>query len=98
MIKADFENARVGDRVKCLFFGDGIIREVTNETGLIVTSNLIKVEFDENEESRWYDKDGFCEAIGLCNSLFYDFPDQFPTEEHCKRPLPKIEVDETVGI
>jgi len=94
MIKADFRNAKKGDKVNCLYFGKGYIYCIVDE------NSPIGVVFDRHKEENdnrvcYYSFDGAYYSTAN-NTLFYDFPDQFPTEEHCKRPLPKIEVDEKV--
>lgn len=98
LLVADFSNAKVGDRVKCLLYGDGVIIAVTIETDPFVTSNLIKVEFKEDGHEEYYGISGLVAGYGYCNTLFYYFEGQFPTIEACKRPLPKIEVDEKVLV
>ena len=91
ILKADFSNAKVGDRVKCLCKGCGTIDGISNDSRF-----QIIVVFDYGYTDT-FDFDGYM-CFGSTNTLFYYFEGQFPTIEACTRPLPKIEVDEKVLV
>lgn len=97
ILKADFSNARVGDRVKCLCFGKGKIVHIGD--------GIITVEFNSDTSTqKHYFLNGSLYNMSISNweklnsVLFYDFPDQFPTEEflkaEAKRPLSDEELKE----
>lgn len=94
LLVADFSNARVGDRVKCLIYGDGVIDSTTyNACGF-----PLHVKFaNRNGWSASYTIDGK-QKQGSNNTLFYHFEEQFPTAQACKRPLPEIALDEKVLV
>ena len=91
ILKADFSNARVSDRVKCLVNGEGNISSIDGEQDY-----PILVAFSDTK-AECYDTDG-CAPYSRNDTLFYHFEGQFPTIEACTRPLPKIEVDEKVLV
>lgn len=94
MLVADFSNARVGDRVKCLYRGCGTIEDIIGKSGPYFR---FKVCFDDFDSGIYFDERGGNNA-SVTNTLFYHFEGQFPTAEACKRPLPEIEVDTKVLV
>lgn len=94
MLVADFSNARVGDKVKCISGFTGVIVDVSDDK-ISVRWDKTKDQFSCDKSGRFYVEDAKQKSNPF---YFYHFDTQFPTIEACKRPLPEIEVDDKVLV
>jgi hypothetical protein len=103
ILVADFSNARVGDRVKT---NRGLRGRITRNDrlnehgikGIEINPHPILVLFDGDIHETCLTYSGKYNNSDVYSTVFYDYKGQFPKEEHCKRSLPKIEVDEKVLV
>ena len=101
ILKADFSNAREGDKIKTVYGFEGKITKKTNWAD--ANKQRWVMEFEQLNGANLtieFDDDGYVFSNGYKYSkvpvVFYPFEGQLPTIESCTRPLPKIEVDEKV--
>lgn len=103
ILVADFSGARVGDKVKT---SRGLRGRITQNDklnehgikGIEINPHPILVLFDGDYHDTCLTYSGKYNNSDVYSTVFYDYKDQFPKEEHCKRPLPKIWVDEKVLV
>jgi len=97
ILVADFSGARKFDDVRDVLGNEGCV-SVIEDHYLCIVCQKLGTKYKVNFKGYLLDSEGNFDSNFDRPVWFYDFPDQFPKEEHCKRPLPEIEVDEKILV
>lgn len=94
MIVADFDKVIIGDEIKNL---DGVVEVVDSIIDGLIGDIILTKTMCFNNSGYEYIGDSQTKTKKT-PTVFYNFPDQFPKEEHCRQPRPKIDVDQMVLV